>query len=196
MVCCASCTSRTRPFLRWAPILRCSSPMRGELGAGIRRRHPRLRRCSAWPSIGLLYEPLLKYRPDVPMVASVGLLIFMQDAFRIVFGEQGVTFRHNAFTFTTYDIGGVRIGAVEIAHHCHRRFGIPGAASLYDAHARRRRLARRRFRGRNRREFRRRSDPCPLSQFRGRLALGGACRRAGGAPQQSRRSRDRLRRKL
>lgn len=63
----------------------------------------------------LMYEPLLKYRPDVPMVASVGLLIFMQDAFRVMFGEQGVTFRHNAFAFTTYDIGGVRIGAVEIA---------------------------------------------------------------------------------
>ena len=28
----------------------------------------------------LLYEPLLKYRPDVPMVASVGLLVLMQDA--------------------------------------------------------------------------------------------------------------------
>ena len=40
----------------------------------------------------LLYEPLLKYRPDVPMIASVGLLVLMQDAFRIVFGEQGVTF--------------------------------------------------------------------------------------------------------
>lgn len=36
----------------------------------------------------LLYEPLLKFRPDVPMVASVGLLIFMQDAFRILFGSR------------------------------------------------------------------------------------------------------------
>src|ERR1700677_1751370 len=39
----------------------------------------------------LLYEPLLKYRPDVPMIASLGLLVFMQDGFRLVFGEQGVT---------------------------------------------------------------------------------------------------------
>ena len=63
----------------------------------------------------LLYEPLLKYRPDVPMVASVGLLIFMQDAFRIVFGEQGVTFRRNTFSFTTFNFAGLTISAVQIA---------------------------------------------------------------------------------
>jgi branched-chain amino acid transport system permease protein len=63
----------------------------------------------------LLYEPLLKYRPDVPMIASVGLLVLMQDAFRIVFGEQGVTFRHNEFSFTTFDLFGVTVGAVQIA---------------------------------------------------------------------------------
>ena len=63
----------------------------------------------------LLYEPLLKYRPDVPMIASVGLLVLMQDAFRIVFGEQGVTFRQNALSFTTFDIAGVTVSAVQIA---------------------------------------------------------------------------------
>jgi branched-chain amino acid transport system permease protein len=63
----------------------------------------------------LLYEPLLAYRPDVPMIASVGLLVLMQDAFRIVFGEQGVTFRQNALSFTTFDIAGVTVSAVQIA---------------------------------------------------------------------------------
>lgn len=63
----------------------------------------------------LLYEPLLSYRPDVPMIASVGLLVLMQDAFRIVFGEQGVTFRRNAFSFTTFDFSGVTVSAVQIA---------------------------------------------------------------------------------
>jgi branched-chain amino acid transport system permease protein len=63
----------------------------------------------------LLYEPLLSYRPDVPMIASVGLLVLMQDAFRIVFGEQGVTFRRNAFSFTTFEVAGVTISAVQIA---------------------------------------------------------------------------------
>jgi branched-chain amino acid transport system permease protein len=63
----------------------------------------------------LLYEPLLQYRPDVPMIASVGLLVLMQDAFRIVFGEQGITFRRNAFAFTTFNFSGVTVSAVQIA---------------------------------------------------------------------------------
>jgi branched-chain amino acid transport system permease protein len=63
----------------------------------------------------LLYQPLLMFRPDVPMIASVGLLVLMQDAFRIVFGEQGVTFRSNPFALTIYDIAGVTVNAVQIA---------------------------------------------------------------------------------
>jgi branched-chain amino acid transport system permease protein len=63
----------------------------------------------------LLYEPLLSYRPDVPMIASVGLLVLMQDAFRIVFGEQGVTFRNNTYGFMTFDVVGVTVNAVQIA---------------------------------------------------------------------------------
>lgn len=66
-------------------------------------------------SYPLLYEPLLKYRPDVSMIASVGLLIFMQDAFRIVFGEQGVTFHSNPFAFTTFRVAGVTLNAVQAA---------------------------------------------------------------------------------
>lgn len=63
----------------------------------------------------LMYQPLLKYRPDVPMIASVGLLVLMQDAFRIAFGEQGVTFRRNVYAFMTFDIFGVTVNAVQIA---------------------------------------------------------------------------------
>lgn len=63
----------------------------------------------------LLYEPLLVYRPDVPMVASVGLLVLMQDAFRIFFGEQGITLRHNTYTFMTFDILGVTMNVVQAA---------------------------------------------------------------------------------
>jgi branched-chain amino acid transport system permease protein len=62
----------------------------------------------------LLYQPLLKFRPDVPLIASVGLLVLMQDAFRIVFGEQGITFRNSAFGFTTFNLFGVTISAVQI----------------------------------------------------------------------------------
>ena len=63
----------------------------------------------------LLYEPLLKYRPDVPMIASVGLLVLMQDAFRIGFGEQGVTFHRDVYDLMTVDLLGVTVNAVQIA---------------------------------------------------------------------------------
>jgi branched-chain amino acid transport system permease protein len=63
----------------------------------------------------LLYQPLLRYRPDVPMIASVGLLVMMQDAFRILFGEQGITFRNNVYLFKIFDIGGERVNAVQVA---------------------------------------------------------------------------------
>jgi branched-chain amino acid transport system permease protein len=63
----------------------------------------------------LLYEPLLTYRPDVPMIASVGLLVLMQDAFRIAFGEQGVTFRRNTLAFTNFNLSGITFNAVQVA---------------------------------------------------------------------------------
>jgi branched-chain amino acid transport system permease protein len=63
----------------------------------------------------ILYEPLLKYHRDVPMIASLGLLVLMQDAFRILFGEQGVTFRSSALSFTTYKILGLTVSAPQLA---------------------------------------------------------------------------------
>jgi branched-chain amino acid transport system permease protein len=63
----------------------------------------------------LLYEPLLKYHGDVPMIASLGLLVLMQDAFRILFGEQGVTFRNSAISFTTYHVFGLTVSAPQLA---------------------------------------------------------------------------------
>jgi branched-chain amino acid transport system permease protein len=63
----------------------------------------------------ILYEPLLKYPPDVPMIASVGLLIMMQDAFRIVFGEQGITFKTEVQALKTFDIFGVTANSVQLA---------------------------------------------------------------------------------
>lgn len=63
----------------------------------------------------LLYEPLLKYRPDVPMIASLGLLVLATDAFRLMFGEQGVTLRNNTLAALTYDFAGISLNAVQIA---------------------------------------------------------------------------------
>jgi branched-chain amino acid transport system permease protein len=63
----------------------------------------------------LLYEPLLKYRPDTPLIASVGLLIFAQDAFRVIFGEQGITFRDSAFQFESVSLFGLSLGVTQAA---------------------------------------------------------------------------------
>jgi branched-chain amino acid transport system permease protein len=63
----------------------------------------------------LLYQPLLHYRPDVPMIASIGLLVFMQDGFRILFGEQGVTFLKNPLAIETVDIAGITLNLAQIA---------------------------------------------------------------------------------
>jgi branched-chain amino acid transport system permease protein len=62
----------------------------------------------------LLYEPLLKYRPDTPLIASVGLLVLAQDAFRVVFGEQGVTFRDSSFQFETISLAGISLGITQV----------------------------------------------------------------------------------
>jgi len=63
----------------------------------------------------LLYQPLLHYRPDVPMIASIGLLVLMQDGFRILFGEQGVTFLKNPLAIETVDIAGITLNLAQIA---------------------------------------------------------------------------------
>jgi branched-chain amino acid transport system permease protein len=63
----------------------------------------------------LLYQPLLVYPPYVAMIASMGLLVFMEDAFRIVFGEQGLTFRRNPYPTQIFDIFGLTINTVQIA---------------------------------------------------------------------------------
>ena len=63
----------------------------------------------------LLYQPLLKHPPYVAMIASMGLLVFMEDAFRIVFGEQGLTFDHNPYVNWIVGLGGLSINMVQLA---------------------------------------------------------------------------------
>ena len=62
-----------------------------------------------------VYEPLLKHPPYVPMIASMGILVFMEDGFRIIFGEQGLTFSRNPYYVQTYEFLGVTVTAVQIA---------------------------------------------------------------------------------
>jgi branched-chain amino acid transport system permease protein len=63
----------------------------------------------------LLYEPLLDYPPYVAMIASIGLLVVMEDGFRIAFGEQGLTFARNPYPTQLHDIAGLTVNSVQIA---------------------------------------------------------------------------------
>jgi branched-chain amino acid transport system permease protein len=63
----------------------------------------------------LLYQPLLDYPAYVAMIASIGLLVFMEDGFRIAFGEQGLTFAHNPYPTRLYDFAGLTVNSVQAA---------------------------------------------------------------------------------
>jgi branched-chain amino acid transport system permease protein len=62
-----------------------------------------------------LYAPLLAYPPYVPMIASIGLLVFMEDGFRIAFGEQGLTFTRNPYPTQLHEFLGLTVNTVQIA---------------------------------------------------------------------------------
>ena len=62
-----------------------------------------------------LYAPLLAYPPYVPMIASIGLLVFMEDGFRIAFGEQGLTFARNRYPTQLHEFLGLTVNTVQIA---------------------------------------------------------------------------------
>jgi branched-chain amino acid transport system permease protein len=49
------------------------------------------------------------------MIASIGLLIFMEDGFRIAFGEQGLTFAHNPYPTQLHEFAGLTVNTVQVA---------------------------------------------------------------------------------
>jgi branched-chain amino acid transport system permease protein len=63
----------------------------------------------------LLYQPLLGYPPYVAMIASIGLLVFMEDGFRVAFGEQGLTFAHNPYPTQLHEFAGLTVNTVQVA---------------------------------------------------------------------------------
>ncbi len=63
----------------------------------------------------LVYRPLLDQPPYVALIASIGLLIAMEDGFRLVFGPYGISFDYNPWFVSGWDFGGVYLNAVQIA---------------------------------------------------------------------------------
>jgi len=61
----------------------------------------------------LVYEPILDQPPYVALIASIGLLVAMEDAFRLVFGPYGLSFTTNDWFTTTWSLAGITINKVQ-----------------------------------------------------------------------------------
>ncbi|WP_426437019.1 branched-chain amino acid ABC transporter permease [Bradyrhizobium genosp. P] len=63
----------------------------------------------------VIYQPLLKHPPFVALIASLGVLLILEDGFRIIFGENGISFRHNPYFLNTMDFLGIRLNQTQVA---------------------------------------------------------------------------------
>ena len=62
----------------------------------------------------LIYQPILDQPPFVALVASIGVLIAMEDGFRLIFGPYGMSFANNTWFTTTYSFSGMMLNLVQV----------------------------------------------------------------------------------
>lgn len=62
----------------------------------------------------LVYQPILDRPPFVALVASIGVLIAMEDGFRLAFGPYGLSFRENPWFTSTLSFGGLALNQVQL----------------------------------------------------------------------------------
>ncbi|HLT27119.1 MAG TPA: branched-chain amino acid ABC transporter permease [Zeimonas sp.] len=62
----------------------------------------------------LVYEPILDQPPFVPLIASIGVLVAMEDGFRLIFGPYGLSFENNPWFTTTLAFGGITLNLVQV----------------------------------------------------------------------------------
>ena len=62
----------------------------------------------------LAYQPLLSQPPYVALIASIGLFIASEEAFRIIFGAQGLSFTHPALQQQIAIGGGLQFKLAEL----------------------------------------------------------------------------------
>jgi branched-chain amino acid transport system permease protein len=62
----------------------------------------------------LVYEPILHQPPYIALIASIGVLIAMEDAFRLLFGPYGLSFAVNPWFTTIYAASGITLNVVQI----------------------------------------------------------------------------------
>ena len=61
------------------------------------------------------YQPVLDQPPHVAMIVSIGILVMMEDGFRLVFGGYGMSFNDNPYYQSTVHVFGIALTVVEIA---------------------------------------------------------------------------------
>jgi len=62
----------------------------------------------------LAYQPLLRQPPYVALIASIGLFIASEEAFRIIFGAQGMSFTNPALQQQVAILGGLQFKLAEL----------------------------------------------------------------------------------
>jgi len=62
----------------------------------------------------LVYQPILDRPPFVALVASIGVLIAMEDGFRLAFGPYGLSFAQNPWFTTTLGFAEVSLNLAQI----------------------------------------------------------------------------------
>ena len=62
----------------------------------------------------LIYQPILDKPPFVALVASIGVLIAMEDGFRLLFGPYGLSFDKNTWFTTAWSFAGMTLNLVQI----------------------------------------------------------------------------------
>jgi branched-chain amino acid transport system permease protein len=61
------------------------------------------------------YQPILDQPRYVVLVASIGIVIAMEDGFRLIFGPYGESFSINSTIFNTHAVAGLTMSGVQIA---------------------------------------------------------------------------------
>lgn len=62
----------------------------------------------------LVYQPILDKPPFVALVASIGILVAMEDGFRLLFGPYGIPFKESSFATVTYSLGGAHLNLAQV----------------------------------------------------------------------------------
>jgi len=62
----------------------------------------------------LVYQPILDRPPYVALIASIGVVVAMEDGFRLVFGPYGESFSRGTALTATYAVGGMIVSLVQV----------------------------------------------------------------------------------